>query len=528
MKKKYDCLTLFVPHNIQFDRVFDNLDYYVEKHNKSNTLQEKERIKESVYLFLYFLYPSPNYIEKYRENGYYKPILSVDFDSITRNLKEITVDILSNPEYPIIEINPSYKVGVYSKSYKLRNDFFVFCKRKEIIIQSRISKNYLNKINEKIEESNLKFLTKSNSTEYEYLFKHFQTDIITIDDNVHDLISQIEQKLLQKVERCINREIRELSLIKVKNKILRMKRCVSLIKNGEYNPTVSINNNRLYSIITESNKEIRRFIKINGNKINEIDIKNSHLYILSNVINNKFYNIDNQFSIYKIDKILSDKLNNKDTYKKIRIKLLYNKIKINKDNNNTIPYMSGRILNQPDIHNYISLPFREGLYEYLNTLLFNGQMDREKIKKNVMNFVNLAKFRENNLFIREMKDKFPNVNEFVELINGVDSSKGWLAVLLQRTESYLLLDVGVKKVLEELPKINFLTVHDSLLVEEGYSGIVKKILEDSITEITGVPIGFSIRTFDNTFDDVDDLVEDKWMKIKKSVRKERRKLKKIS
>lgn len=531
MKETYLKIDLYIPNNIDYEKLFSKLDFFIKKHKKSNTNEGREKIKQSVYLFLHYLYPTHFYLEKYKKNSYFKPILSKEFNSITRNLQEITIDILCDSEYPVIDINSSYKVGKYPKSYKLKYDFFLFCKSKKISIQSIISDNYGKKLQEnhiKSQEISSDFLMNSDCSEYQYLFKNFDSKIITIDEKgVNKLIDEIEKKLLKKQSKCRNEEIKKLSLESISNKIIRMRRCVILIKNGEFNGSINSGNNRLYSVITGCNREIRRFIKINGNKVNEVDVINSHLYTLSNILNKKFYDKKNKLSLYNIDKILYDKLStNLFSYSNISLKLYNDKRNITQYNKSIIPYICGSILNKKDVQQYISLPFSIGVYECLNTLLFNDSKDREYIKRNVMNFLNLQNFRDNNQFILGMRKKFPHVDEVIKIINGVDFTKGWLSILLQRIESYLLLDVGTKSIIEKIPNINFLTVHDSILVEEKYDQNVKEILEKSISKETGIDVGLKIKSFEDPLEDINNLVEEKWSDIQKSVRNTRNKIKK--
>lgn len=530
MANKHKEIILSIPDNIDFDRLFSKIDFYTTKHKKSNTLNGLNRVKESVFLFLHFLYPNHYYLEKYRENGYFKPILSKDFNSITRCLMEISVDILTDNDYPIIEVNRSYQVGKYSKSYKLKNDFFIFCNQKRVEIQSSISDNYHKKILENssliTSEEDCNLLPASTLSDYYYILKNFTNEIITIDEiGATAMIDLIEEKLLEKNVRCRQEEIKRISLKKIENRIIRMRRCVRLIQNGEFNVSVSSSNNRLYSAVTECNKEIRRFIKINGNNINEIDIKNSHLYNLAQILNKNFYKTNNNLSLNKIYNDLYKLLdNNLYSYNSIILRLLNNREDIHQYNKSTIPYMCG-VIEKEDVCQYISLPYKQGIYEYLNEYLFENTKNRKYIKDNVMKFLYLKDYRNDNDFVRKMVHKFPTVDSIIKIINGVDDTRGWLSILLQRIESYLLLNIGVKSVLDKFPNFNFLTVHDSVLVEEKNSKIVHRILEVSITEETGIPIGFKIKSCGNPMDDIDEIIDEKWKDVLKSVRRERNKTK---
>ena len=187
--------------------------------------------------------------------------------------------------------------------------------------------------------------------------------------------------------------------------------------------------------------------------------------------------------------------------------------------------MCGTFLNQKDVEQFNDLPFDNNLYQQLNNILFGGEKTREYIKRNVMSYLNLKKHRENNTFIRKMNEKFPNVGQVIELINGLDNSKGCLAILLQRFESNLLLDIGIKKLLKEHPNLNFFTIHDSVAVEEGMAETVKNILSEVISETTGKPIGLSIKKPEDPFKTIENTALEMLNKSYKKILSKRRKVK---
>lgn len=142
-----------------------------------------------------------------------------------------------------------------------------------------------------------------------------------------------------------------------------------------------------------------------------------------------------------------------------------------------------------------------------------------------MSYLNLKKHRENNTFIRKMNEIFPNVGQVIELINGLDNSKGCLAILLQRFESTLLLDIGIKKLLKEIPNLNFFTVHDSVAVEEEMAETVKNILSAVISETTGKQIGLSVKEREDPFKKIENTALEMLNKSYKKILSKRRKVK---
>ncbi len=195
-------------------------------------------------------------------------------------------------------------------------------------------------------------------------------------------------------------------------------------------------------------------------------------------------------------------------------------------NNRYIPYMCGSFLVKSDVDEFRLLPFHHNIYDHLiNELLFDNLKSREFIKGNVMRYLNLKTYRENNLFIRKMKEYFPSVDGIIKTINGIDQSCGCLSILLQRFESYLLLDIGAKQLLKDLPHLNFFTVHDSVVVEESYAQEVKDILSKTIFKTTGKQIGLQIKPSEDPFEKIEETINCIWSKSYKKVVLERRKKK---
>lgn len=115
-KKYYEPIKLAVPASINYDELWKRVEDLKPL--------EKKQVKNSVYLFLSFLFPSEIYLSKYQKNGFYKNINSAEFNKLTRNRLTKVIDIL----YNIIDEDSSYLSGSYSKSYKLKDRYFYTAK----------------------------------------------------------------------------------------------------------------------------------------------------------------------------------------------------------------------------------------------------------------------------------------------------------------------------------------------------------------------------------------------------------------
>ncbi len=227
-------MELFVPHNINYEKIWS----FIEKHDLYITNKQKEKIKESTYLFLHFLYPSSNYLQYTKKSDYFKKILSREFNQITRNMLSYVIKILTDEEYPVID-QRSYSTGNYSKSYKLKDNFFIYCKQHKVQLSKKISSNYKKKIEENcLKKYGTLNVEVGNNDLEKILFPHYNKQIITIDSSVHTYVNYIETELYNKLNKRENRKNYDDLKRKIDNKIISMRRNVFQIENGEFNMSV--------------------------------------------------------------------------------------------------------------------------------------------------------------------------------------------------------------------------------------------------------------------------------------------------
>jgi hypothetical protein len=211
---------------------------------------------------------------------------------------------------------------------------------------------------------------------------------------------------------------------------------------------------------------------------------------LASILNEDFFtSTTNEFSLYQIYNELYLKF--KDLNSNSSLSSNSNIDISNKKNISSIPFMCGTF--KSEIIKFKELYDGNDIYENINKLVFNGEKTRDQIKDGIMNFLNQSDFRKKSVFISKMKKHFPKINDFIETIQKFDQHKSCSALLLQRVESYLLLKVGAKELLNKIPEISFFTIHDSVVVEESRSQEVMEILQTVISEKTGVQIQFKLK-----------------------------------
>lgn len=474
MSKKYPPVKLAVPQYINYTKLFESL---VEMGDI-----ERKHLKDSTYLFLSFLIPTQSYIDKYEKKRYFKSINSRTFNKLTRNRFKKVKDILLAGS--CIEENPSYQKGVESKSFRLKPYYFSQEVR-FVTIQSKISENYSNFINSKNKEKEVL------NSKYQYLIRQYDQRI-TISSAAESYVNLLENEISENShDQQNNKKSNPSFKEEIQLKIHYMRNIIKKINEGNFEPSMTVSNHRLNSVLTQMKKELRSYLLINNNPVAEVDISGSHLYVLAGILNEDFFtSTTDEFSLYTIYNELYCKLYNSNSDKSIS-----SIINTYINNNNILPppFMCGTF--EKEIKQYKELFDGNDIYENINQVVFYGTKTRKQVKDGMMNFLNQNKFRNNIEFISEIKKHFPYINDFIENIQKLSTHKSCIAILLQRVESYLLLQVGCRELLKQIPDLCYFTIHDSVAVEESKAPKVMEILQRVISEKTGVPIKFKVKQF---------------------------------
>ena len=162
--------------------------------------------------------------------------------------------ILMSDNIPIILENSSYQNGKKNKSFKLREEYF-HPEVKFITIQSKISENYLKFKEDKNRE---KEILKS---QYPHLFNQYDSSI-SISDEAEKFVDQLEKQFLSNsYEQLFYENSKPILNNITEMKIKFMRQNIKNIKEGKFDPSVSVTNHRLNSVITlHCEREKRIFI----------------------------------------------------------------------------------------------------------------------------------------------------------------------------------------------------------------------------------------------------------------------------
>lgn len=241
---------------------------------------------------------------------------------------------------------------------------------------------------------------------------------------------------------------------------------------------------RFHSNLTNISKGLRPYLRIKDEPLINIDIKNSQPY-LSTII-------------------LTDPGKVSYLTKNPAFALLLQSLKVS--------------LNQ-DVKKYISLVISGQLYEYLmQEFAKEGlTLTRDETKRQDLRILfarNRTPKDEINRNCRQIfKDRFPTVHRIFSKVRGSEQGDKFqnfkrFAILLQRIESYLVLDVILKRIYRELPGTIAVTIHDSIMTGILTNNVeaVRKIMIDELTFFVGFPPKIKIEG--NIKRDKEEIIED--------------------
>lgn len=296
-----------VPSNIDYEKLFSNL--------KGKEIFKNE-IKEATYVFLSFLYPTKKYLESTKRYNCFKPINSSKMNQITRNrfstVKTLLLDSKSHSTGPII-IETKHQSGVISKCYRLNDELFNNPGEKLVKLGENSSNRLL-----KFEQEGL---NKQNEFQqpYQFLIDMYNAEI-TIDKDAVNYVDSLKKLLLEKVSTYEGDKVEMTN--KVINRMRELKNKINSVKKKNFRPKVSQSNHRLNSVITRLNRELRYYLRINGNRLVEVDLKSSQLYVLATILCDRFFSNDSSIE-YSLINIYSQ---------------LYNELYYISNNNNNSNY----------------------------------------------------------------------------------------------------------------------------------------------------------------------------------------------
>lgn len=235
------------------------------------------------------------------------------------------------------------------------------------------------------------------------------------------------------------------------------------IINGDIFYSIDSTSGRFHSNATNCPKGFRPYLRVNGEPLVNIDVKNCQPYLSTIILTNP-----GKASAY--------------TENPAFVMLL----------------QTLKVSHKEDVKKYISLVINGNFYEHLMTEFARKglHLDRPETKRQVLRILfarNRTPKDATNRKARDIfKSCFPTVHRIFSKVRGSNRGDKFtsfkrFAILLQRIESYLMLDVVLKRIYRELPDVVAITIHDSIMTGVLTNNVeaVRNILIEELTNFVG-------------------------------------------
>lgn len=380
---------------------------------------------------LYFIHKI--YEEKLFESRYNKDSFINLHSHTLRSIigERIFYDVRENLQSKgVIEINHSYSVDNFSKSYRLTD-------------------NYRNVKHIQVKLTNEKILQR--------IYKHKQKLINEVPEGIeYEMLYENLTKLnidYLKANDFINRNYSN-----DPDKYNPYKISIDYIHEKNFYFKVDNVAGRVHTNITNLPKELRQFLSYNGQSLINIDISNSQPFLFNILIQNYFetkqpktYFSFNSNSFSNFSNTSTSQL---PTYKNIS------------------PY----VVQFEDVKKYVELTSEGKFYEYVMKEGGVKKNKRAEFKKRLFGTVFFCNpsdrynYKEAKLFNK----LFPNVYEIIGNYKKEDYRQ--LAIKLQRAEAKIMINKVCRRIAEEKPEIFIATIHDSILTTEDNKNYVCDVI----------------------------------------------------
>ncbi len=364
-------------------------------------------------------------------------------------------------QHKFLRTDMKYIVGKKSRGYLINRytDDTTFAFKKVPITDFVIQKKKRREINE------LAAVTEATKRQYPFLTKWF--DGLEID----------RERALEEVKRIFpikTTGIRGTQKGKASNLAKRYKAVMAIdkIKDNKFYYNIDQNVGRFHSNLTNLKKELRNYITYKGQKLVNVDIKNSQPLFSILLLNKEFYSPDTLYNISSIPNYQSLLSNSYHSYSSLTI----------------IVVKSLEKLDNQDIKRYIEYVNSGSFYEQIFEEMYPDQ-PFDKAKAKTMMF--MIFFSRNNYMgqpkaepKKRFKKLFPRTYEIFRLLKLCDYTA--LSRILQRIESNVIIQNVVPRISHERPNLPIFTIHDSIVTTVGNEHYISDIIQQEIFRITGL------------------------------------------
>jgi hypothetical protein len=264
---------------------------------------------------------------------------------------------------------------------------------------------------------------------------------------------------------------------------------------GDYNLTIDTTSYRFHSPYSRTKRELRKYYKTNkAEALTALDIKSSQPYLLIALFNTAFYALDNKKGLDGLLPSAYQSLDREIEYDEMRKvldkerKIGIKKRRYNKQRGAII--MLVKVVEQLDSEEVIRYKkcIKADIYNVFKDKFnekFSVNYTRDGIKKMFLTFLydverDIADSRFGQIFL----DLFPTIYKIISTIKSVDYKL--FSVILQRVESYLMIDNIAKQIALKDPTIPMYTIHDSIATTAEHVDTVHEIMMTVLKDYIGM------------------------------------------
>jgi len=420
-----------------------------------------------------------------KENNFYRNICSKTMKQIIGDDYYGILELLTGGNDPIVESDESYSNfsshDQYCKGYRLTAKY-----NTGEFVYRELPRKFSAKITKYLPED----AEAARMTEhYSFLIDQYHKHQLTLNPSVYEFISNFGRQLLKRVE-----EDNQYQKNMVYNHLGRWLHYIQKFEEGDLNPMVAGTNHRLNSVFTNLPKVLRGFINCNGKLLYSVDLSASQPYLLGKVMDSRFFHdTSNGFNLFSI-------------YKEVYNLLFDNGYLISVPsypNSDMYPFMWSVFFTPKELDSileYQQIPFLNDYYRYVISKGYDYPLTEQELfdkrtefKKSTMYilFDDHKGHRLVNQQVRLFKHVYPGVNRWLELSHKVIGNREF-SLVMQRCESWLLLNNVCREFLNQHPNIPLFTIHDGLYTYKEYTPHLSSLILTICNEIVDVEPGLKI------------------------------------
>lgn len=437
---------------------------------------KKKKIKIDVFYFILDLITARTYKSSNEEFNDYVDIHSDYFNSFHHDYKEY---IQYLKDHQIIDTD-YYIPEEKAYGYSINLDSINFeCPFIEIPITDNV-------IKQKIESNQFyKTLFSPAATSYHHLSKWFNSSLVIDSVRATRKIKKMYNQIDENKDQYSSRQ-----LIKAKNKLLKNISVIHELETQNFYCDLDNNIGRFHSNLTNLKKELRSFITYDGQKLVNIDIRNSQPFLSTCLFRPEFWSNDHHgLNIYKIPTAINIICGYVVSRNDVKIHGLQAYNNINELMNRiciytmSVTFLLKRLNQEPN--DYISFSFSKFFYKKVFSKIYPGKpFVKNLAKKSFYQFIYSANHQNYWEEKRLISEAFPIATELFTFLKQKDYVL--LSHIMQRLESILMIEVVSRRIAAEKPHLPFFTVHDSIATLESEVEYVKKVIKEEFKRYLGI------------------------------------------